>query len=164
MRVYATRLAVTNLAELLTTLTPSLRAYFWELREEAIWEASLHLERLQANILRGHCFGPEIDLHIWPEDGEFHLVIAATQRLSINAEATLDLSELEAEETRYVLWGKRQGTGDWTDDDPTNVSFRYPVPGTPSRAAVHVIEYRDRETYTLQFVRYLNIVPFEEAQ
>ena len=164
MRVYAARLAVTNLAELLTTLTPSLRAYFWELRERAIWDSSLHLERLQASVVRGRCFGPEVDLHIWPEGDDFHLAITATQRLSISAEATLDLSEFETEETRYVLWGKRQDTGDWTDDGPTHVSFHYPIPGAPSRVAVHVIEYRDRETYTLQFVRYLDIVPFEEAQ
>lgn len=160
---YATQIAEADLPALLERLADQLRYAYVETATTGEWRAFQAGEELPA-CLRGRVFGETCDVQYRQVDGGYAvLVLGDSGRLPIPGAETLDLGDLDREETQYVLWGERRdGDEEWIEPG-FRQRWRYPVEGGPARVAVRVVEYRDRETGELQFRRYASLVPLEEV-
>ena len=160
---YASQTAEQDLPALLDRLAEQLRYVYLETATTVEWRPFQAGEALPA-CLRGRVFGETCDVQYQQEAGGYTvLVLADSGRLSIPDADTLDLGDLDREETQYVLWGERRNGAEAWSEPGFRQQWRYPVEGAPARVAVRVVEYRDRETGELQFRRYASLVPLEEV-
>ena len=109
---------------------------------------------------RFRAFGSRCDVQCWRQGDQTRVtVVHDGPRLPLPAAATLDLAELDSEEVTFVLWGERASTDTTWREAGFQRCWEYPVAGAPSRVGVRAIEYRDRDTGDLQFVRYVSLTP-----
>jgi hypothetical protein len=160
-RAHASRLAEAELAPLLERLSEHLAYCYVETPADSRWTRYDAAGSL-ADAVRGRAFGPRCDFHFRREGGEFAVTILSDLPAPPpGAAASLDLAEFEADEVTYLLWGERPaGASAWTERG-WRQQWRYPVEGAPRRVGVRALEYRDRQSGELQFVRYLALAPVE---
>ncbi len=108
-------------------------------------------------------FGPRCDVQCWQENNQLRVtVVHDGPRLPLPATETIDLAEFDSEEVTFVLWGERSSTDTAWREPGFQRCWEYPIAGAPSRVGVRAIEYRDRDTSELQFVRYVSLAPMGE--
>jgi hypothetical protein len=162
-RAYASQIANSDLAPLLAELGAELRYAYLETASDCSWSrvgADLALD----DALRGRVFGPggEVQFHR-ADDAVRITLLTEIPRPTTLIGATVDLAHTEIEEITYLLWGRYAATvGAWIEPGFRR-QWRYPLDGQPRRVGVRALEYRDRNSGDLQFLRYVDLIPVEEG-
>lgn len=162
-RAYASQVARTELEPLLAELGAELRYAYLETATDSLW--SRYAGDLPVDdALRGRVFGPGCEVQFQRTGDTVHItVLTETPRPTTLVGTTVDLANTETEEVTYLLWGRYAATaGAWVEPDFRR-HWRYPLDGQPRRVGVRALEYRDRASGDLQFLRYVDLVPVEEG-
>lgn len=162
-RAYASQVARAELAPLLAELGAELRYAYLETASDSLW--SRYAGDLPVDdALRGRAFGPGCELQFQRTgDAVCVTLLTETPRPTTLVGTTVDLANTETEEVTYLLWGRyAAAAGTWIEPGFRR-QWRYPLDGQPRRVGVRALEYRDRTSGDLQFVRYVDLVPVEEG-
>lgn len=163
-RAYASQVPSADLAPLLAELQSELRYAYLEEAGDCRW-ARYAPDLPVDESLRGRVFGPDCELQFQRAGAAVRIVLLGDlPRATTAAGATVDLATTESEEVTYLLWGRYTASSNAWIEPGFPRQWRYPVEGQPSRVGVHAIEYRDRTSGDLQFVRYVDLVPFEDGE
>jgi hypothetical protein len=163
-RAYASQVARADLAPLLAELRSELHYAYLEMASDCLWSryaTDLPVEEA----LRGRVFGAGCEVQ-FQRTGEAMRITLLTEipRHTTLVGATVDLANAETEEVTYLLWGTFAATSNAWIEPGFQRRWRYPMDGQPRHVGVRAVEYRDRNSGDLQFVRYVDLVPVEDGE
>jgi hypothetical protein len=163
-RVHASKVARADLETLLDELGADLRYVYLESVTDGTWSRysrALPFDSAQ----RGRAFGPNCDVQFQRDSDSVRLtVLADSTRTTSLVGPTLDLTSYDSEDVTYLLWGRYARASDAWIEPGFRQRWQYPVDGQPGRIGVRAIEYRERTSGALQHVRYIDLVPVEDAE
>ena len=163
-RVHASRLTRADLGTLLDELSADLSYAYLESVTDGMW-ARYGRALPFDTALRGRVFGPTCEVQFQSDGDSVRLnVLADTARTTTLAGTTLDLNQYDSEDVTYLLWGRYASASNAWVEPGFRQRWHYPIEGQPGRVGVRAIEYRERTSGTLQHVRYVDLVPIEDAQ
>jgi hypothetical protein len=163
-RVYASKVTPDELAALLEELGRELRFAYLESATDSQWlrfRPSLPL----TDAVRGRVFGPGCEVQFERKvDGIRVTVLADALPATTLPGSTLDLTNHEADQATYLLWGQYAATADAWVEPGFQRRWHYPLEERPGRVGVYATEYRERATGDLQFVRYVDLAAVEDVE
>ncbi|HEV7214353.1 MAG TPA: hypothetical protein VGP33_04445 [Chloroflexota bacterium] len=162
-RVYASKVTPAELAALLEELGRDLRFAYLESVTASQWlrfGQSLPL----TEAVRGRVFGPGCEVQFERIEGGIRLTVLADALPATTLPgSTLDLTNHDADQVTYLLWGQYAATADAWVEPGFQRRWHYPLEGHPSRVGVYATEYREHASGDLQFVRYVDLVAIEDV-
>ena len=163
-RIHASKVTKAELTALLEELGGELRFAYLESATDSQWLSySRTLPLTEA--VRGRVFGPGCEVQFEQADGGVRVTVLADALPATTLPgSTLDLSNHDADQATYLLWGQYAATaGAWIEPGFQR-RWQYPLEGHPSRVGVRATEYREHASGDLQFVRYVDLAAVEEVE
>jgi hypothetical protein len=160
-RVYASRVAEAELAELLGSLSDRLSYAYEETAVAGRWTRFAGAPA--ADAVRGRLFGATCEVQFQRGSDGLAVQVCSDEPVPAAAgAASLDLGDCDVDAVTYVLWGEHAPGADAWHEPGYPQRWQYPVDGTPRRVGVGALEYRDRTTGELHFLRYTTLAAVED--